>query len=180
MTDVATLADNAVREAAQSPQPTEQTSTVIRKLFILMHGAYGNLFLSKFSTGEKDAQGKDKGVRAAMKIWDAALRKFPDDVLETAAGRLSQAHPQFPPNLPEFERLCDAAAPRKTYAQENNLPRLEAPAVEPVKVSFVAQNDGKDWARRILARAEAGDSIRTYTMESAQMALGMKGKQSWQ
>ena len=180
MNNIATLADNAVREAAQLPQPTEQTSIVVRKLFILMHGAYGNLFLSKFSTGEKDAQGKDKGVRAAMKIWDASLRKFAGDVIETAAGRLSQAHPEFPPNLPQFERLCDAAAPRQTYAEEHNIPRLEAPVVAPVAVSFAMQNDGKDWARRILARAEAGDSIRTYTMESAQLALGMKGKQSWQ
>ena len=180
MNDIATLADNAVRAAAQSPQPTEQTSTVIRKLFIMMHGSYGSLFLSKFSTGEKDAQGKDKGVRAAMKIWDAALRKFPESVIETATGRLSQAHPEFPPNLPQFERLCDAAAPRQTYAEEHNIPRLEAPVVAPVAVSFAMQNDGKDWARRILARAEAGDSIRTYTMESAQLALGMKGKQSWQ
>ena len=180
MTDVATLADNAVREAAQSPQPTEQTSTVIRKLFILMHGAYGNLFLSKFSTGEKDAQGKDKGVRAAMKIWDAALRKFPDDVLETAASRLSQAHPQFPPNLPEFERLCDAAAPRQTFAQEHGLPQLPAPVIAPVSVSIEPRNDGKDWARRILARAEAGDAIKAYTLWSAKVALGMEGKQSWQ
>ncbi len=180
MNNIATLADNAVREAAQLPQPTEQTSIVVRKLFILMHGAYGNLFLSKFSTGEKDAEGKDKGVRAAMKIWDASLRKFAGDVIETAAGRLSQAHPEFPPNLPQFERLCDAAAPRQTYAEEHNIPRLEAPVVAPVAVSFAMQNDGKDWARRILARAEAGDSIRTYTMESAQLALGMKGKQSWQ
>ena len=180
MNNIATLADNAVREAAQLPQPTEQTSIVVRKLFILMHGAYGNLFLSKFSTGEKDAEGKDKGVRAAMKIWDATLRKFAGDVIETAAGRLSQAHPEFPPNLPQFERLCDAAAPRQTYAEEHNIPRLEAPVVARVAVSVAMQNDGKDWARRILARAEAGDSIRTYTMESAQLALGMKGKQSWQ
>ena len=145
-----------------------------------MHGAYGNLVASKFSTGEKDSSGKDKGIRVAMKVWESKLRRYPDDVIETAAGRLSSAHPEYPPSLPQFELLCDAAKPRQTYAQENNLPRLEAPAVEPVKVSFVAQNDGKDWARRILARAEAGDSIRTYTMESAQLALGMKGKQSWQ
>ena len=179
MNNIANLAESAINSASHQSQ-SDDVAPVIRKLFIVLHGAYGNLVASKFSTGEKDSRGKDKGIRVAMKVWESKLRRYPDDVIETAAGRLSSAHPEYPPSLPQFELLCDAAKPRQTYAQENNLQRLEAPAVEPVKVSFVAQNDGKDWARRILARAEAGDSIRTYTMESAQLALGMKGKQSWQ
>lgn len=176
MTDIATLAEEAIRQ----PQRKEASPT-IRKLFLLMHGAYGNQFASKFSTGVKDESGSDKGIRAAMLVWDAKLGKYPADVIEIAAGRVQGEHPDFPPNLPQFEKLCDAAMPRKTYAEENNLPRLPAPPPpEPVQVRITPCDDGKDWARRILARAEAGDKIRPYTLWSAEVALGKHGRMSWQ
>ena len=178
MTDVATLAADAVHNVAQAAPAEQAVSMAVRRLFILMHGSYGNLFLSKFSTGEKDAQGKDKGIRAAMKVWESKLSAYSDEVIETAAGRMS---PDFPPNLPQFDALCQAAAPRQTYAQEQGLPQLPAPvAAPPLAVSFDLKNDGRDWARRILARAEAGEIIRQYTLSSARIAMGLEGKQSWQ
>jgi hypothetical protein len=184
MNNVATLADAVIERsagsAAQNAEPL-QVSPVVRKLFMLLHGSYGSLFLTKFSTGEKDAQGRDKGIRAAMKVWDAKLSQFDDSVIETAADHLSAQHPEFPPNLPQFESLCVALMPRKTYAEEAGLPRLPAPApAAPAKVSFDMRGDGKDWARRILARNEAGDKIRPYTLQCARQALGMEGRMSWQ
>lgn len=168
MTDVAELA----RVAVETARETRPEATAVRKLFVLMHGSYGNAFLSKWSTGEKDDAGKDKGIRAAMLVWDAALRKFPDGVIETAAARMREAHPEFPPSLPQFERLCDAAMPRKSYAQEHGLPMLPPPA--PVQVSFHSQGDNRDWARRILARQEAGDKRLTRAqLDMANDALGV-------
>lgn len=155
MTDLATLAEQAVHEAAHKTQRAE--SPLVRKLFLVMHGAYGNLFVSKFATGETDAAGKDKGIRAAMMVWDAALAKFDAGVVELAASRLKREHPDFPPNLPQFEKLCDAATPRKTHAELEGVPRLPAPKLEPVKVTIQAVGDGVDWARVIVARARAGD-----------------------
>lgn len=181
MNDVATLAHEAVREAASQPRQKRETSPTVRKLFVLLHGAYGSTFLSKYATGEKNADGNDKGVLAAMLVWDAGLSKFAPDVIESAAKRLMAEDPKFPPNLPQMEKVCEAITPRKTYAEEAGLPRLPAPApVAPIKVDFSKQNDGKDWARAILARAEAGEKIRPYTLKSARQALGMEGKMSWQ
>jgi len=181
--DVATLAESAMNRPAPSAESSAdplQVSAVVRKLFMLLHGSYGTLFLSKFATGEKDAAGRDKGIRAAMKVWDAKLSRFGDSVVEAAADRLSTQHPEFPPNLPQFESLCVALMPRKTYAEEAGLPRLPAPApAAPMKVSFDMRGDGKDWARRILARSEAGDKIRPYTLLSARQALGMEGRMAW-
>ena len=80
-----------------------------------------------------------------------------------------------------MEKVCEAITPRKTYAEEAGLPRLPAPApAATIKVDFSKQNDGKDWARSILARAEAGDTIRPSTLLSARQALGMEGRMSWQ
>lgn len=168
MTEIAELAQQTI----QTARADRREAPAVRKLFVLLHGSYGNAFLSKWSTGEKDASGKDKGIRAAMLVWDAALRKFPDGVIETAATRMREAHPEFPPSLPQFEKLCDAAMPRKSYAQEHGLPMLPPPA--PVQVSFEQQGDNRDWARRILARQQAGDKRLTRTqLAMAQDALGM-------
>lgn len=174
MTDAATLAAQAIRQAAD--QPPRGENPTIRKLFLLMHGHYGNLFTAKFSTGERDANGKDKGIRAAMVVWEAALAKYPQDVIEAAAQRMSAEFPEFPPNLPQFEALCKAAAPRQTYAEQHGLPPAQA-LPKPVEAAlrnppgFEPKNDGRDWARRILARKAAGERINVCTLRMAKEAL---------
>lgn len=181
MNHIATLAHEAVREAAAQPRQKREASVTVRKLFVLLHGAYGSLFLSKYATGEKSASGGDKGVAAAMLVWDAALSKYTPDVIEAAAKRLMGEAPEFAPNLPQLEKVCAAITPRKTYAEEAGLPRLPAPEpAAPMKVSFEMRGDGKDWARRIMARQEAGDRIRPYSLKCARQALGMEGKMPWQ
>lgn len=180
MNDVATLAHEAVREAVAQPRAKREASVTVRKLFVLLHGAYGSLFLAKYATGEKSEAGGDKGVAAAMLVWDSALAKFSPDVIEAAAKRLMSESPEFAPNLPQMEKVCAAITPRKTYAEEAGLPRLPAPVPSaPVNVDFSKQNDGKDWARRIVARADAGEKIRPYALKSARQALGMEGLMPW-
>ena len=111
----------------------------------------------------------------------AALHGGAPDVIEAAAKRLMDEDPKFPPNLPQLEKVCEAITPRKTYAEEAGLPRLPAPEpAAPMKVSFEMRGDGKDWARRIMARQEAGDRIRPYALQCARQALGMEGKMAWQ
>lgn len=176
MTNIAQLAQEGMHQAQQ-----RQESATIRKLFMVLHGAYGNQFIAKFSTGEKDDEGRDKGIRVSMLVWDAALRKFAPDVIEAAAKRLMDEDPKFPPNLPQMEKVCTAITPRKTYAEEVGLPRLPAPEPPPpVHVEIQAHDDGRDWARRIIARSKAGDKIRPYTLWSAEVALGKHGRMSWQ
>ena len=88
MSQVATLAQEAIHQAASQPRQKREASSTVRKLFVLLHGSYGSLFLSKYATGEKSEAGGDKGVAAAMLVWDAALAKFAPDVIEAAAKRL--------------------------------------------------------------------------------------------
>ncbi|MEY4074738.1 MAG: hypothetical protein RJA29_2095 [Pseudomonadota bacterium] len=173
MNDIASLATQAIHNNASQPQP-KADNPVIRKLFLVLHGSYGNLFTSKFSTGERDANGKDKGIRAAMLVWESALSKYPADVIETAAMRLTTECPDFPPNLPQFEAICKAVMPRKTYAEEQGLVRLPAPAKQSIgPVEYEVKNDGKDWARRIMARHEAGERLNPTTLRFAREALNL-------
>lgn len=175
MRDISTLAQQGIQHAvptAQAEQPL-QVNPVVRKLFMLLHGAYGNLFAAKFATGEKDSQGRDKGIRAAMKVWESALAKFPADVIETATGRLTAEHLDFPPNLPQFEAICRALTPRNTHAELHGYAMLPAPKLERMNVSIEPLGDGRDWARKIKARHEAGDkTVTPGVYRSALQALG--------
>ena len=160
---------------ATSPRREESqaVSTGVAKLFLLMQGSYGTAFLSKFSSGVLEG-GQDIGMRAALKVWGASLKKFMPDVIEAAAQRMAEAHPEFPPSLPQFEALCRAATPRKTYAEEAGLLTLPAPTFQRMEVPIKPHGDGKDWARKIMARSEAGDKTVSYrALKDAMEALGL-------
>lgn len=100
--------------ARQQPDAAE-ASKAVRSLFMLFHGMYGNLFLSRYATGELDHEGKDKGVKSAMVIWQSDLARFDGDVLRAAAERCKADHVKFPPTLPEFLVICRALQPRRTH-----------------------------------------------------------------
>lgn len=98
----------------------------VGSVFKVLHGFYGNLFLSKFATGslhgkdEKDADGKsiegqDKGVISARGIWGHGLRDFDLATVKTALQRCLTAHPEFPPTLPQFVALCAACRIRVVH-----------------------------------------------------------------
>jgi len=170
---VAEIANIAMARAEKRPD-ADPVSASTKQLFMALHGAYGNAFLSKFSTGERDEKGKDRGVRSAMQVWQSKLATYPADVIQTAASRAMDAHPEFPPSLPQFEAICRAVAPRKTFAEEQGLTRLPAPTPAPAApVSFAERRDGRDWARRILARHEAGDKLNPTSLRFAREAMGV-------
>ncbi len=111
-----------IKPAAERAQAghTEDANNVFR----VMHGFYGNLFLSKFATGEVKADGGDGGVASARAIWAHGLRTFDVEVVKTALSRVMDAHPEFPPTLPQFVQLCKACAPRESF-------RFALPPVKP-------------------------------------------------
>lgn len=93
--------------------------TVVNNVFKVLHGYYGNLFLSKFASGVLDGKGRDMGVASARSVWAFKLRRFAESTVVLALDRCEHEHPKFPPGLPEFVTLCAACAPRKVYTFEN-------------------------------------------------------------
>lgn len=167
---------NLVRipSATQPDQPQEVVGQRIKQLFMLLHGCYGSPFTAKFATGKLDEKGRDRGTLSAMMVWQAGLQRYSDAVVQEAALRCREVHPSFAPSLAEFEALCKACTPRQTYAQQQGWKSLPPPQAEEKPVSFDVKGDGKDWARRILARNEAGVVIGAYALSSARVALGMQ------
>lgn len=172
---IASLVESHIANPAQQPAQPSSIEPRIKRLFMLLHGRYGTAFTSKFATGKLDSVGSDRGTLSAMLVWQSDLRRYADDVVQEAAQRCKDSHPTFPPSLPEFEALCKACMPRQTYAQQQGWKSLPPPEEAPVvPVSFDEQNDGKDWARRILASYEDGAKVSMYRLGSARMALGLQ------
>lgn len=125
--------------------------------------------------------------------WDRAMGSAPIADVKTAwahelagfHGRLEsiawalQNLPERVPNVIEFRNLArrapvaDVPLLPEPKADPERL-RAELEKLAPVLAQPVAQSvDGRDWARRIVARHEAGEALKRYTLESARMALGM-------
>ena len=95
----------------------------IKRVFMILHGFYGNLFLSKFSTGTVDG-GEDQGIANARRVWAYSLRDFDADTVKLALRRCQEQHKEFPPSLPQFMELCAACKPREVYRPPESGPAL--------------------------------------------------------
>lgn len=105
------IVDAETLKRPQAPMPVD----VVNNIFKVFHGFYGNLFLSKFSTGEVDPQGGDAGIVSARQIWGHGLRDFDAGTVKAALAQCLTQHPVFPPSLPQFVALCAANKPREVY-----------------------------------------------------------------
>ena len=90
----------------------------VKNVFKVLHGYYGNLFFTKFSTGVVE-NGDDQGIANARRIWAHGLRDFDANTIKIALRNCQGRHPEFPPSLPQFVSLCAAAAPREVYRVDN-------------------------------------------------------------
>lgn len=120
MFDIATLTKNMVTDATRKVDPINKplAADVVNNIFKMLHGYYGNLFLSKFSTGQLDQSGNDKGIASARTIWSYGLREFNTDVIGSALEQCAERHVEFPPSFPQFKALCKANQPRVTFHDE--------------------------------------------------------------
>lgn len=96
----------------------------IKRVFMVLHGFYGNLFLSKFSTGSVE-NGEDQGIANARRVWAHSLREYDQDTIKAALRRCQTQHTEFPPSLPQFVALCAAAKPREVFRPTPGQPALE-------------------------------------------------------
>lgn len=96
-------------------KPETVSESTVNNVFKVLHGYYGNLFLSKYASGVLDDRKRDMGVASARTVWANCLTLHDNDVVVTALDRCKTAHPEFPPSLPQFEALCKACAPRQAY-----------------------------------------------------------------
>lgn len=114
MSNSAQLAEKAILEAKmQATDAIDQT--LVKDVFIAFHGYYGVLFTSKYSTGEVNSDGKDKGILSTRKVWAHELQRFSRDTVGAAIDACKLENLKFPPSLPEFLAHCRAKQPSTAY-----------------------------------------------------------------
>ena len=153
---------------------TESFSDVIDAIFAKLAVRYGAVWLRQWDGLDMNLVKSDWGSELSgfdgnLEPLRYALRTLPERCPNVAQFRaLANSCP-----LPEFKQLpapkADERVVAEQIAKQTGLKQALAPAADP-----------KDWARRILARSEAGDKIRPYTLLSARQALGMEGHMPWQ
>lgn len=155
------VVDAETLKRPQAPMPVD----VVNNIFKVFHGFYGNLFLSKFSTGEADAQGGDAGIVSARQIWGHGLRDFDAGTVKAALAQCMDRHPEFPPSLPQFVALCAANKPREVYR----------PAVPALEMSQSLKSAYSARAREINERhAQRAIDRKTGYVELPQTLDGLK------
>lgn len=95
---------------------------IVERLFMALHGDFGNPFLDKFRLGEQ-RDGKDIGIENAKRVWQAELARFTVGEVFGGLSKLRESAATFAPSLPEFLACCKACR-RVPLAQ---LPALPAP-----------------------------------------------------
>jgi hypothetical protein len=131
--------------------PQEEDLGTVKGLFMLFHAWYGTLLLARYNTGDVGVDGKDRGIKSAMVVWQKELSAFDGDIVREAAERCKVDHPKFPPTLPEFVAICKATQPRRAYSGP-----MKVEMAEGLKSSYTAR-----------ARAEAMASYHATTRAAA-------------
>ncbi len=139
----------------------------VDRLFQRLNATYGTEFLNRYKgTPESDLKA----------VWAHELDGF-ENHLHALAWALENL-PERAPNVIEFRNLA-----RRAPTPE--LPRLPEPKADPervaaelaklapVRAAVSEATDGREWARRIIGKFEAGQRINPTTLDFARDALGI-------
>lgn len=141
----------------------------IDRLFQRLTLTYGRSFLLQWE-GLPEADVKS--------LWAYELEPY-SSRLEAIAWALEHL-PERAPNAIEFKNLCRSAPP--TVAQQLPEPKADPERVKRElarlgevrnRVAYTGGVDHKAWAKRILARHEAGEKINPTSLQLARAALRM-------
>lgn len=145
--------------------PTSWIDKIFDKLTLI----YGQSFLRRWA---------DIDMNAVKSDWAHELSGF-EQHPRAIAYALDNLPSDKPPTVLEFRAMA-------RRAPTPDVPRLELPKADPERVArelaklapVLAQRntsvDGVAWARRIVARAEAGDPVTPIALRFAREALGLK------
>jgi hypothetical protein len=142
----------------------------IDRLFDRLTATYGREWVSRW-------EGLDQNAIKTM--WSHELAVYANH-LEDIAWALEHLPPRAP-NVIEFKQLCKSAPRRE------EVPKLSAPMADPALVNAELEklrdilkakpsstHDPKAWAKRFIARHEAGENVRPLYLQWAREALNIK------
>lgn len=74
----------------------------VERIFLRLHGRFGNNFTDKFKMGKNDSNGNDLGLLNAKQVWSEELAGISPDRIKTAL--LHQY--EYAPSCDQFKAQC--------------------------------------------------------------------------
>jgi len=78
----------------------------IERIFLRLHGRFGNNFTDKFKMSKTDGQGNDLGLINAKQVWAEELAGISADRIKVALN----AHYDYAPSCDQFKAQCKSSA----------------------------------------------------------------------
>lgn len=102
----------------------------VERIFMRLHGRFGNPFLAKYRVGQVDeATGEDIGVLNAKRVWAEELAHLtPQRIAKALVAKYESM------NGPSADDFVRAATPVPACHRQNELLALPKPKMEPEKV----------------------------------------------
>ena len=145
----------------------------VTRIFMRLHGRFGNAFFDKFRIGELNANNQDIGIENAKIVWSEELAGISPERIKNALS----TNFGYAPSCDDFKLACrstpDAhkdfkALPKPTMSQEKideNLKKLTA-----ITGQVKPKTDPKKWARDVLANPAGLPDISIRFAREAQEA----------
>jgi len=141
----------------------------VERIFLRLHGRFGNNFLEKYKLGKLDAYGNDLGINNAKQVWAEELAGISADRIKNAL----QYNYDYAPSCDQFKAQCKSST--QAHSDYKALPK---PAISNEKreeihdklAQFMSpKRDMKAWAKKIIANPKAYPEI---SYRYAKEALG--------
>lgn len=145
----------------------------IEKIFMRLHGRFGNTFLDKFRIGELNKAGQDIGIENAKAVWSEELAGVNAERIKAGLS----ANYSFAPSCDEFKANCVVRSVSPLYKKlaapiDREHHRQQAEKVIGLVMDMCKPNkDRKAWAKDLIAANDRGEIVSEYALRSAQEAL---------
>jgi hypothetical protein len=128
----------------------------VERIFMVLHGRFGNTFFNKYKIGQINADGEDAGLVNARATWSSELAGISAERLKAGL----ESSYEHAPSCDDFKARC------KAHVKHEDYKALSAPVDREANkryadnvVKFVANNlvektDFLSWAKRIIANPE--------------------------
>lgn len=124
----------------------------IERIFLRLHGRFGNGFIDKFKTGQKDAAGNDLGVLNAKHVWAEELAGISAERIKNALLH----NYDYAPSCDQFKAQCKSQGTAKDNNEYISLPKpnLTDEQLTDIHNKLSAFSAGKrnyrNWANKIV------------------------------
>ena len=149
----------------------------VTRIFMRLHGRFGNTFFDKFRIGELSVTGQDIGIENAKLVWSEELAGISAERIKNAL----ETSFDYPPSCDEFKAAC-----RSTPSAHQDFARLPKPVIteeeflknkkklDQITSQLKPKTDYRAWAKSIISDFEKGLKVNDYSLKCAREALSME------